>query len=138
MLDKSPREGFIKKDAKFQKEARYLNLIQTPSPEIKLPEGVNVDEVRKAILDLPVIPPEVKQKLAALKDWQNTLYVPQPQNGTTEEVSVNGAGGVIIKEKLGDGRYYYTLIWQKDGMLYIMNGNNISADEMLKSANSLE
>lgn len=120
------------------KDSKYLNLIQTPSPEIKLPDGVDVNEVRKAILDLPVIPPEVKQKLASLKDWQNTLYVPQPPNGTTEEVSVNGAGGVIVKEKWGDGRDNNTLLWQKDGILYLMNGNNISAEEMLKSAESLE
>ncbi len=115
-------------------DIKHLSLIQAPSPEIKLPEGMNVDEVRKAILDLPVIPPEVKQKLAALKDWQNTLYVPQPKNGTTEEITVNGGSGVIIK----DGQSPLTLIWQKNGMLYIMNGNNISADELMKTANSLE
>lgn len=120
------------------RDTKHLNLIQAPSPEIKLPEGVNVDEVRKAILDLPVIPPEVKQKLAALKDWQNTLYVPQPKNGTTEEITVNGGSGVLVKEKWSDDRYNHTLIWQKDGMLYIMHGNNISADEITKIANSLE
>ncbi len=117
---------------------KYINVIQTTSPEMNLPEGVDVDEVRKAILDLPIIPADVQQKLAALKDWQNTLYVPQPANGSTEEVDINGAKGVLVKENGENNNYRYSLMWQKDGVLYIVDGNNVGSEELMKVANSMK
>lgn len=117
---------------------KYLNLTQTKIPEINVPKNIDVFEVREAILDLPVIPNDVKQKLAALDNWQNTLYIPQPENGTAEEIQINGAQGVIVKESRRNGDKYLLLMWQSNGILYMLSGDNIAADELIKVANSIE
>jgi len=104
----------------------------------RVPEDSDVNEVRKAILDLPVIPEDIRRKLASLENWQNTLYVPQPPNGTAEEVDINGAGGVIIKETRGSGIEKNILMWQNDGLFYVLEGRNIAAAELIKTAASVK
>lgn len=117
---------------------KSLSLLQTPSPEVRVPEGIDVDAVRKAILELPVIPEETKRKLASLKNWHNTLYVPQPSRGTTEQIAINGSSGVIIKETEGSGHGRIILMWQSDGLFFILEGSNLESSELLKVAESLK
>ncbi len=117
---------------------RNLRFIQTRSPEVTVPDNVDVTAVRKAILEMPMIPYETKQKLASLDDWQNTLYVPRPENGTAEEVTVNGSGGVFIEEDWGNSRNHNLLIWQDGGLFYILEAANVDSSEMIKVAESLK
>jgi hypothetical protein len=120
------------------KDYRSVSFIQTRSPEIQVPDNTDVNEVRKAILDLPIIPEETKRKLASLENWQDTLYVPQPENGTTEEVDINGAGGVIVSENRGSGAGQSILMWQDNGFIYIVEGHNVAGEELIKTAQSLK
>ena len=117
---------------------RNLRLLQTRSPEVTVPENVDVTAVRKAILEMPMIPNETKQKLASLSDWQNTLYIPSPDSGTAEELTINGSSGVFIKEDWGNGRKHSLLIWQDSGVLFVIDGTNLERGEIVKVAESLK
>ncbi|ATW26042.1 hypothetical protein DCMF_15795 [Candidatus Formimonas warabiya] len=111
-----------------------IHLLQAKSPEMDVPKDVDVEEVRNAVLDLPVIPDDVKQKLAALKNWQNTLYVPQPAHGSTKPIKINGIDGVAITDQ---GKKDEILIWQDQGYFYSLGGENVPETELLKVAESL-
>jgi len=117
---------------------RNLRLVQTRSPEVTVPDNVDVADVRKAILEMPMIPNETKQKLASLSDWQNTLYIPSPDSGTAEELTINGSSGVFIKEDWGNSRKHSLLIWQDGGVLFVIDGTNLERGEIVKVAESLK
>ncbi len=131
-----PDSIVVSGDTEAGEDHRTISLVQTKSPEIRVPENVDLEEVRKAVLDLPVIPYEVKQKLASLDDWQHTLYIPQPSHGSTKNVKIGGSNGVALSEKWGN-QEDVVLIWQDQGMFYSLEGVNVSEAELVKTAESL-
>lgn len=114
------------------KEGKWVSITQMKSPEISVPQGVDVEEIREALLDLPIIPENVKGQLKAVKDWEHTALIPNV-GGHVEKVRVNGSQGVLTVSSNGA---YATLFWQQDGVIMELNGN-LSRDEALRIAASL-
>ncbi|WP_227762036.1 zf-HC2 domain-containing protein [Zhaonella formicivorans] len=92
---------------------------QMQSPQLAVPKGVDVLALRKALLELPFLPDNLRKQLAAVEDWQHTVLIPD-LNGSSQEVAVDGTQGVFISNK---GSSYGTLIWQKDGVINMLQGN---------------
>jgi hypothetical protein len=74
---------------------------------------------------------------AASVDWATTLVMPVPQgSGEYEEISVDGVKGLYV-----DYQYHrsqdYTLMWVKDGILYMLTGSG-DRDAALELAASLK
>jgi hypothetical protein len=88
-----------------------LNIVQAPSPELIVPEGVDVEALRKVLLSIPALPAQLKQQLS-MRDWQRTVLVPGI-NGSTQEVSVNGSTGAFITSRDSDQN---VLLWQQNGI----------------------
>lgn len=85
------------------------------TPTIQAPSDVNLDELRETVLRLPFIPENVKQQLANIQDWKETLPIPYMED-KGKEVTIDGAKGIFMS-----GDHYANLLWQKDGNFYQVN-----------------
>jgi len=71
-----------------------------------------------------------------VEDWQHTALIPLPA-GQHSEVSVNGTSGVFINEGKGQSPVN-VLVWQKNGVIYVLAGENIKQDKALEMAAKLK
>lgn len=106
---------------------------QMQSPTLNIPDTVNVDELRDSILAIPGLPTDMVAQIRAVKDWQHTLIVPVPSGATTAQKTVQGAPALLISEK--DGA---VVLWQKNGDLYAVGGNGLTADQVMAVAGSMQ
>lgn len=113
------------------------NVIQ--APEISVPEGVDVNKLQKTVLELPIIPENVKTQLAGIQDWTHTLPIPYlAKDAKASETKVQG-----VKAVLYNADHANVIIWQKDGNLHMLEqhkeeGKDISGDDLIKLANELK
>lgn len=112
-----------------------LNYSIVDAPELKAPEGVDLEQLRSTILSLPFIPDNVKKQMLSIEDWQHTLPMPYvaDKDSKLKEVKVNGADGILITNE-HDNR----VIWQQDGRIHMLEGyNGIKSDELLAFAKEM-
>lgn len=105
-------------------------LFQAPSPQIEVPSGVNVEEVAKAMVALPIWPDNVRRQLEAVSDWEHTLLIPTSENG--QRVNINGNTGILFNEANNKA-----LIWQDNGVIFLLEGNSDKQLDLVKIAESL-
>lgn len=110
-------------------------IVQTKAPQINAPEGVNPDDLYNALVEMPIIPENLKSQLKSIKDWKNTLYVPVVDS-QMQEISVNGVKGYILPNKNPDGSSNSSIIWCSNDVIYAISGN-LSVDELIKVGNSM-
>ncbi|CAB3391612.1 hypothetical protein [Kyrpidia spormannii] len=91
---------------------------QIQSPRIDIPQGVNMEEVRQVLLDLPILPQDMRQRLSQSEDWKNTLFVPSGP-GSAENTTVNGHEAVLVRDTIGKVR---SILWYNNGVLYNLGG----------------
>jgi hypothetical protein len=103
---------------------------QARSPELTVPDGVDAAQLRTALLDLPFIPQTVRDQLAAIKDWQSTLIIPNV-DGTARDVSIDGVPAVVVtpksaardvRGKLAPLPDSSTIIWNDNGVVRAVGG----------------
>jgi hypothetical protein len=115
-----------------------LELVQTPNPQVNLPEGVNPTALAETGFMLLGMPQEDAQRLATSIDWTSTLIVPLPANaGTAREVTIDGVTGLLLQD-LDTGRKDSALVWEKGDILYFMSGHNLDERVLLDAADSLQ
>lgn len=91
---------------------RRLTVIQSLSPELQVPAGVDVNAIRSGLLSIPMLPNNLRQQLEAVNDWQHTLLLPDV-DGSTKEVKVGSASGAFISQPNSDS----VLLWQQNGVV---------------------
>jgi hypothetical protein len=103
-----------------------------------VPDGVDVEQVRKALLDVPVLPEGMRSALAGVNIHGNTLLIPDfgasQYGGSAEEVTVNGNPGVMITLPNSG---HNALIWMQDGIWNCLSGD-FATEQGLALAASLE
>lgn len=119
-----------------------LSIAQMPSPTVALPPGVDPAVLGKTLLQLLGMPSEDARHLAQTIDWTSTLVIPLPTNvGSFHEVEVDGVTGLLIEEKRENRSYsrrHRLVLWERDGIIYNIAGENVDPTEMLLVANSLQ
>lgn len=115
-------------------EERSVVFAQGPSPELEIPQGVNMDYLRQDFLSIPGLPQDLVSQVKEIEDWEHTLVVPLPPNGKSREVKIDGAEGLLISDKTGE---YNAVLWQRDGSLYALGGK-LSQDAVLDEARDIE
>lgn len=112
--------------------------MQLPSPEINAPDGLDVQALGTAYLQMLGLSQADAQAFASNVDWTSTLVVPVPRSRAKyREVSVDGVTGTVISQKAPSSRLgEYALIWVKDGMVYTFAGPGDGSDA-IQYANSL-
>lgn len=121
---------------KYSSNDKSIIIMQTKSPEITVPEGVNVDEVYNAVIEMPIIPQDLQAQLKSIKDWKNTLYVPVIESEMTG-VDINGAKGYITKD-YGDSEdeHESAVVWYNKGVICAVSGK-LDSNEILNIARSM-
>jgi len=118
----------------YGRDAADLTIIQARSPEVHVPEGIDLARVGEVGLQLLGLTPQEAQRLSRSIDWATTLVIPVPRDmASVREVAVRGVSGYLIQEL---GRDTYTLIWEEHGVLYAVIGN-MQAATMMEVAESL-
>ena len=85
------------------------------TPHMEAPSGVDLDQLRLTVLQLPFLPRNVARQLAQIEDWKNTVPVPYVEGGNMETVTLGGGEAIFTGGQDHNGA---TLIWQKDGQLH--------------------
>lgn len=126
---------------------RYTNgqativLIQSRSPEIVLPEGMNLPQLIEIGLRIVGLRPDEAKRWAHSVDWQGTMLVPVPDNAASfREVELRNAKGLLIEEGAARGPSHLggsSLRWSESGMVYALEGR-VPSSELIKMANSLQ
>lgn len=105
-------------------------------PALKLPDELDVNAFRAAILALPGLPQDTVAQVKNVQDWDRTLIIPVPQDATTKNVTIDGINGenpgLLILDGQGRGSL---LLWQDKGTLYAVGGTVNEADVLLVANN---
>ncbi len=107
---------------------------QGPSPELTIPEGVNMNYLRQDFLLIPGLPADLVAQVQEIEDWERTLIIPVPANGSSQEVRINGAEGVLISSADGKAN---GVLWQRDGRLYAIGGT-LTSEQALGAARAVQ
>ncbi len=110
-----------------------FGIVQMASPALSVPDELDVEAFRAALLALPGLPQDTVNQIRNVKDWERTLIIPVPENATTENVKVRGNAGLLILDGEGRGSL---LLFEADGVLYGLGGN-VSRAEVLAAAESM-
>ncbi|MCB9421420.1 MAG: hypothetical protein H6667_16575 [Ardenticatenaceae bacterium] len=113
-----------------------IMLMQTASPEVDYPDDVNPTVLGEALLQMLGLNAAEAQRLAQNIDWTSTLLLPIPQDfASFNEVTVEGVSGLALNSVNGEGS---ALFWQKDGVVYLLLGPGLMADDLVSLAGTLE
>ena len=112
-----------------------IAMIQAPSPEINVPNDLNLQQVAETALQVAGMSAQQARDFCQTIDWRSTLILPIPPSVRDyKTVTVDGVQGTLMSTKRDDGPNYF-LIWVKNGIIYAMFGNGDS-DQAIQLANS--
>jgi hypothetical protein len=127
----------------YDLDGEEVNFIvtQMPSPTVDVPDGVDVDALGEAMLQLFGMSPREARRLSQSIDWTTTLVLPIPTDmASVSEITVNGNTGLLFEradmsnDVDGEGG---ALLWQEGGMMYFIAGTN-SSIALLDIADSMQ
>ena len=128
-----------------------VTLMQSPSPEISLPEGVDLAQLGEIGLRAAGMSQADAHQMAQSIDWHSTFLVPVPADAASfREVDVHGTNGLLIsstrpferpagrdKTVRPVGTHPASIVlWAQNGSVYALQGT-LPSEQMLEMANSL-
>ena len=114
-------EGMDPDESEAPPLSECTTLIQTTSPIISAPPGLNLGQIGEAYLQILGMSPEEAASFAANVDWTTTFVIPIPKYAEYQQVSVDGVSGTLVEYR-ERGAAWYALLWVKDGLLYVLSG----------------
>lgn len=103
-----------------QQWANGAMLMQTESPLVEYPNGVDPALLGTALLQALGMSANEAARIASQIDWTSTLLLPIPSDmATFNEVTVNGSSGLALTSL--DGAHA-ALLWQENGVIYLLTG----------------
>lgn len=133
-------------------------IMQARSPELKAPSGVDALAIRDALFNIPALPQNLRNQLLAVDDWQHTALIPNV-DGQSREVTVNGSQGVFnegspVNDPMNskEDAFYINgvdiggsvkdtikyLVWQQNGVIYTIIGENLDEESALAIAEQIK
>jgi hypothetical protein len=118
-------------------------LLQSKSPEVTLPSGVDLARLGEVGLRIVGLPAHEARRFASTIDWSSTLLVPVPVGaGSFREVQVRGARALFVsmetRAKTGAPKgTRHVLLWSEGDQVFALAGN-IDEVNLLQMANSLQ
>jgi anti-sigma factor RsiW len=116
-----------------------LTLVQALSPEVALPEGIDPVVLGRLGLQALGIPADDALRMAQEIDWTSTVIVPLPTDiARSTEVTVDGVTGLLLEEtrqnRFGKNS---VLVWERDNIVYSIDGENVEPGRLIQVADSL-
>jgi hypothetical protein len=108
-----------------------LTLVQGTSPEVSVPEGVELSQLGTAMLRLLGTSPDQAAQLSSQIDWSTTFVFPFPAdlNGV-RTVSVDGLTGLLVTSR-EDGEQRVQLYWQRGERFYVLTASGDIGEDVL-------
>ncbi len=124
----------------WQTDKGTVYLTETAKPSLEVPADVDVNQIHDALLELPILPENLKNQLKGITDWKNTLYIPVVGE-ISEEVMINGQTAWIYSNRTADGKdpdssLQSSLVMIMDNTICALGGNMDKA-ELIAMAKSL-
>lgn len=130
---------------RFRNGERNVVFMQSESPEIALPQGVDLARLGEIGLRLLGLESGEAHRMAQHIDWHSTALVPISPNATSfREVTVHGQRGLLMETKAdapttGEHSHYarrgQTVLWTEQGHVYALMGpvNEVDLMRMAES-----
>jgi hypothetical protein len=124
-----------------------FSLIQSPSPQVELPDGVELRQLGEIGLRVLGLSADEARQYANTIDWNSTFLIPVPSDtAEVRQVTVNGTDGLMLSSsgqgwgphegRKRRGENSAVILWARDGMVYGMQGTN--SLDLLEIANSVQ
>lgn len=125
-----------------------ITVIQAKSPDITLPDGVNLAQLGEIGLRVMGMTADEARDMAGRIDWNSTLVVPIPSNAASfREVTINGVSGLLITSSRQPGQNSgqsdgprgprgTVVMWTEGDIVYSVQGQT-DAIELVALAESL-
>ncbi len=94
--------------------AMSYTLVETRTPVVTVQSGVNMAQIKNAILALPMLPSTLKEAIAGASNWTDTLFLPTV-SGQTQSMTFHGMPAVLGTNVTQPNSY--TLIWLNHGVI---------------------
>ncbi len=94
--------------------AMSYTLVETRTPVVTVQSGVNMAQIKNAILALPMMPSTLKEAIAGASNWTDTLFLPTV-SGQTQSMTFHGMPAVLGTNVAQPNSY--TLIWLNHGVI---------------------
>jgi hypothetical protein len=121
---------------RWEHEGRRTRFFQAPSPQITLPQGVDLAALGEIGLRILGLPPADARGLAKVIDWTGTLIVPLPASvHEMRRVEINGKPGIAVRYT--DRSPTAMVLWSGGGRVFgIVSLQEIS--DVLQMARSVQ
>jgi hypothetical protein len=119
-----------------------IELYQLHSPEVDVPNDVDVTALGEAMLQLFGMTPEEAARMSQRVDWTTTLVLPVPDDLVrVQEVDIDGTSGLLFVsgwQEYEGNEYHHrdvTLLWQQNGVVTLVTGPD--EQQVVELANSI-
>ena len=110
-----------------------LMIGQIGTPELDIPDSVDLDLLGDAIVDDPRMPDELATQLRAIDNWDETIPVPVPDGADYEDLMIDGNAGFSLSMDDEGGM----VVWEADGTMYVVAGS-LDIEELIEIAESMQ
>ncbi|WP_203227637.1 hypothetical protein [Calorimonas adulescens] len=129
--------------------SKRFNLTIERIPEINVPNGVDTNKVKYAVISLPFLPDDLKSQISGTVDLKNLLEIPESaERKKLDYTSINKNKGVTVSYYLKDANIsnknkekreaFVQIAWIEDDIIYQMEGIGISENQLIKIAESMK
>ncbi|MBN1310232.1 MAG: hypothetical protein JXB30_02355 [Anaerolineae bacterium] len=100
------------------------SLAEMPSPTVTVPEGVDIQALGGAMLQLLGMSPQEAERMSNTIDWTTTLVVPIPTDmmSNMQEINVRSSSALMFWNDPDAEGHQAMLVWQEAGHLYVITG----------------
>lgn len=130
--------------SEYSGEDYHLTLLQGHTPDVTLPDGVDLAQLGKAALRVLGMTPEQAETLSRQIDWSTTLIFPFPSDiDTVSQVTIGEAQGVLMRTSGEYGPRAHQaesqIYWQVGERFYILqaSGRGFGGGTLLEIAESV-
>ena len=129
----------------YLKDKAKISFLQSPSPELSLPAGVDVQQLGEIGLRIAGLAAPEAKRFAQSIDWHSTMLVPVPANASSfREVDIHGHKGLMVaiadrKDEAGVQHESVTqLLWSDGERVYALVGRKASDLTLMQMANAVQ
>jgi hypothetical protein len=118
-----------------------FTISQMPSPQASIPDGIDPVIFAELGLQLLGMSAADAQEIARSVDWTSTVVIPMPTDvGESSEITVDGVSGLLLEERnsRGSSGGDRMILWERDGIVYAVEGRRIDSRSLLLVADSLQ
>ena len=109
-------------------------IAEIPSPTVQATGKASLKDLRDFVLSLPKLSSQERTLLQKLDLETGTIPVPIPEQLQSQQVTVQGVSGLQIAD---DSLKIGVVLWQKDGIIYLVASTSGSGTDALTTAQSL-